>query len=289
VANISNIGIGTGAERSIGAVLIQAGRLKPEQAEQILRLQREQGLRFGDAAMQLGFLTQGDIDFALSRQFDYPYLQPGESNVSEDVIAAYRPFSPQVETLRGLRTQLMLRWFADGPVRKALAIVSEARKEGRSFIAANLAVVFSQLGERTLLIDGDLRNPSQHKLFGVDNRVGLSELLSGRAGIEAVQRIPSLLNLSVLPSGALPPNPQELLARPRFKELLHELAVDRDVILVDCPASADTADSQTIAQRTGAALIVARKGSARMKRVQALCDNLIQSRAVVVGAVLNDF
>jgi chain length determinant protein tyrosine kinase EpsG len=289
VENISNIGIGTGAERSIGAILIQADRLKPEEAEQILRLQREQGLRFGDAAMQLGFLTQGDIDFALSRQFDYPYLQPGESNVSEDVIAAYRPFSPQVETLRGLRTQLMQRWSADGPVRKALAIVSEARKEGRSFIAANLAVVFSQLGERTLLIDGDLRNPSQHKLFGVDNRVGLSELLSSRAGIEAVQSIPSFLNLSMLPSGALPPNPQELLARPRFKELLHELAVDRDVILVDCPAAADIADSQTIAQRTGAALIVARKGSARMKRVQALCDNLIQSRAVVVGAVLNAF
>jgi receptor protein-tyrosine kinase len=289
VTNISNMGIGAAPERSIGAVLIDAGRLKPEDAEQILRVQREQGLRFGDAAKQLGLLTQGDIDFALSRQFRYSYLQVGESNVSEDLIAAYRPFSPQVEALRGLRTQLMLRWFADNSVGKALAIVSAARKEGRSFIAANLAAVFSQLGERTLLIDADFRNPSQHKLFGVDNRVGLSELLSDRAGAEAVQRIPSLLNLSMLPSGTLPPNPQELLGRPRFRELLDELAVDRDVILVDCPAAADTADSLTIAQRAGAALVVARKGSARMRGVQALCESLSQSSAAMVGAVLNDF
>ena len=148
-------------ERSIGAVLINAGRLTLEDAKSILRLQRENGLRFGDAATQLGLLTRADIEFALSRQFVYPYLLRGESKVREDVIAAYEPFSAQAEALRALRSQLMLRWFDNNPARKALAIVSGERREGRSYIAANLAVVFSQLGQHTLLIDADMRNQCQ--------------------------------------------------------------------------------------------------------------------------------
>jgi receptor protein-tyrosine kinase len=169
------------AERRLGAVLIHAGRLRPQDVEHILQLQRQKGLRFGDAGKEVGLLTQADIEFALARQFDHPYLQRGESKVSEEVVAAYEPFSPQVEALRAVRGQLMLRWLDAEPASKALAILSAARKEGRSFIAANLAVVFAQLGARTLLIDADLRQPCQHRLFGLDNRAGLSAVLSGRA------------------------------------------------------------------------------------------------------------
>ena len=172
----------TGSGRAIGAILIDAGRLSPDGAERILRAQRDGGLRFGDAAISLGLLKESDIQFALSRQFDYPFLQPGESSVSDEVVAAYRPFTHQVEELRALRSQLMLRWFDAEAERKTLAIVSPERGEGRSFIAANLAVVFSQLGERTLLIDADMRNPRQHTMFAVSNRLGLSETLAGRGG-----------------------------------------------------------------------------------------------------------
>lgn len=276
-------------DRSIGAVLIDAGRLSPADAEAILRLAREKGLRFGDAGIKLRLLSQDDIDYALSRQFDYPYLQPGESPIAESVVAAYDPFSPQVEGLRALRSQLMLRWFDTDPARRALAIVSAAPREGRSHIAANLAVVFSQLGERTLLIDADLRNPSQHRLFGLDNRVGLSTVLSGRAGAEAVQRIPGLVHLSVLPAGALPPNPQELLARQYFAHLLQQLATQVDVILLDSPPASESADAQTLAVRAGAALIVVRKNTARKWRVQGVSDSVAQAKATIVGAVLNDF
>ena len=276
-------------ERSIGAILIDAGKLTPEDAERILRLQREQGLRFGDAATKLGLITQADIEFVLSRQFDYPYLLRGQSEVSEDLVAAYAPFSPQVETLRVLRSQLMVRWFDTDPARKALAVVSAARNEGRSFIAANLAVVFSQLGEHTLLIDADLRNPCQHKLFNLDNRAGLSAVLSGRGGPEAIQRIPSLLDLSVLPAGALPPNPLELLARPLFPQLLQALANEFDVIILDSPAAAEYADAQTLAERAGAALIVARRNATRISQVRSVIDGLSQGRTTVVGTVLNDF
>lgn len=276
-------------ERSIGAILIDAGKLTPEEAERILRLQREQGLRFGDAATKLGLITQADIEFVLSRQFDYPYLLRGQSEVSEDLVAAYAPFSPQVETLRALRSQLMVRWFDTDPARKALAVVSAARNEGRSFIAANLAVVFSQLGEHTLLIDADLRNPCQHKLFSLDNRAGLSAVLSGRAGPEAIQRIPALRDFSVLPAGALPPNPLELLARPLFLQLLHELANEFDVIVLDSPAAAEYADAQTLAERAGAALIVTRRNATRISQVRRVIDALSQGRTTVVGTVLNEF
>lgn len=277
------------AKTSIGALLIDAGRLRVEDAERILRLQRDEQIRFGDAALKLGVLTQADIDFALARQFDFPYLLPGKSSVSEKVVAAYAPLSSQVESLRSLRSQLILRWFDTAPEFKALAILSSTRGEGRSFVAANLAVVFAQLGERTLLIDADLRNPSQHELFGLDNSIGLSTVLAGRAGPEAVRGIPDLPHLSVLPSGGLPPNPQELLSRPAFPLLLQQLSGQLDVILLDTPAASESADAQTIAVRAGGALIVARKDAARTWRVQGISESVAQARATIVGAVLNSF
>lgn len=275
--------------RSIGAVLVDAGRLKVQDLERILRLQRESNLRFGEAAIRLDLLSPADIDYALSLQFDFAYLLPGQSAVSEEVVTAYAPNSPKAEALRGLRSQLILRWFDAGPANKALAIVSAERKDGRSHIAANLAVVFSQLGERTLLVDADLRHPRQHLLFGLDGHVGLSTVLSERASMEALQRIPSLPNLAVLPAGALAPNPTELLARPVLPQLLQQLSHAFDVILLDSPASAETADAQILAVRAGAALIVARKNAARTWQVQGISAQVTEARATIVGAVLNDY
>jgi protein-tyrosine kinase len=275
--------------RSIGAFLVDAGRLKIEDAERILQVQREQNLRFGEAALRLGLLTPADIEWALSHQFDFPYLMRGASAVSEQVVAAYAPFTPQAETLRALRSQLMLRWFGAAEENNALAIISAERKEGRSFVAANLAVVFSQLGERTLLIDADLRNPSQHALFGLENRSGLSSMLAGRSGVEGIQRIPGLPNLSVLPAGPVPPNPVELLSRPPFAKLLQQFGLQVDVVLLDTPASGETADAQIIAVRAGAALIVARRNAARTWRVQGVSERVVQAKASIVGAVLNSY
>jgi protein-tyrosine kinase len=276
-------------ERSIGATLIRAGRLTLENAERILRLQREKGLRFGDAGIKLGLLTQADVDFALARQFGHPCLVRGESKVSEELTAAYRPLSPQTDALRTLRSQLMLRWFDSDPAHKALAIVSAQGGEGRSFIAANLAVVFSQLGERTLLIDADMRKSRQHDLFGLENRAGLSAVLSSRGGPEVIQRVPGLLDLSVLPAGVRPPNPLDLLARPLFRRLLGELAKQFDVMLLDSPPAAEYADAQAVAVSAGGALIVARKNASRMWQVRGVSDNVAHGSTTIVGSVLNDF
>ena len=280
---------GEPAAGRIGAILVEQGRLTAADAERIASLQREKGLRFGDAARALKLLTREDVEAALSRQFGLPYLQRGQSKVSQALVAAYEPFRPQVEALRALRSQLVLRWFDGDPARKALTVVSAARGEGRSFIAASLAVVFSQLGERTLLIDADLRHPSQHLLFGLDNRSGLSAVLSGRAGPEALARIAGLPSLTVLPSGVAPPNPQELLARPLFAQLLDALTEQFDVILLDSPAASETADAQTLVVRAGAALIVTRKNATRAWRVQGVSASVVQAKATIVGTVLNEF
>ena len=274
-------------DRSIGAILIDSGRLTPEDAERVLRKQRDEGLRFGEAAIKLGLLKEEDIQFALSRQFDYPYLVPGESNVSAELVAAYQPFSRQVEALRALRSQLMLRWFNGAPNHRALAVVSPSRKEGRSYLAANLAVVFSQLGESTLLIDADLRNPRQHQLFGLSNKVGLSQMISGRADESAIERVPAFMDISVLTAGSMPPNPQELLSRASFVNMLAGLSGRFDVIIVDTPAAEEGADAQTIAVRTGAALLIARENGSFIADLQDLSESLHHAATAVVGVVLN--
>lgn len=275
---------------SIGIILIQEGRLTREDAERILELQQEQGLRFGDAATQLGLATQADIDFAIARQFNHSYLVRGESRVSEEIVAAYAPFGSQAQAMGALRSQLMMRWFDVDPAHRALAIISAERREGRSFIAANLAVAFSQLGQKTLLIDADMRNSHQHVLFGLDNRYGLSAMLSGRGGSEAViQPVSGLPDLRVLPAGATPPNPLELLARPLFPKLLEELAKEFEVILLDSPSAAEYPEAQTIAVRAGAALIVAHKNTTRMWRVRGISDTVTHASATIIGTVLNDF
>jgi chain length determinant protein tyrosine kinase EpsG len=275
------------ASRHIGALLVDMGKLSAEDAEQVLRAQMEMGLRFGDAAIKLGFVTEQDVQQALARQFEYPYVLPGESNISEEVTAAYQPFSFQVEQLRLLRSQLLLRWFGEEEERRALSIVSPRRGDGRSYVAANLAVVFSQLGEHTLLIDGDMRNPRQHDLFGLSNSAGLSTILSGRAGLEAIHRIPTLLDLSVLPAGPTPPNPAELVARSHFIGQLAEAVRQYDVVIVDTPAAEVGADAATIAVRTSGALLLARQDATRVAELRALHDQIVTSSGVALGVVLN--
>ena len=272
---------------NMGAILVDSGRLKLEDVERILRLQKEQGLRFGDAALKLKLVNEEDIQHALSKQFSYAYLRPGEGGFANDLVAAYKPFSPQVEALRALRSQLMLRWFNEE--HKMLAIVSPSTQDGRSYLAANLAVIFSQLGERTLLIDANLRNPRQHTIFNLPLSAGLSSLLSGRVGQDIVARIPHFADLSVLAAGPVPPNPLELLGRPEFSKLLDNVSQQYDVILIDTPPGAAYSDTVTVAARAGGALMVTRKDRTRLDAVKSLGAQLGACGAQVIGSVLNKY
>jgi protein-tyrosine kinase len=287
---VSMLGTPARAARTLGAILIDGGQLTPEDAERVLQHQKQHNLRFGEAAMRLGLISEADIQYALSRQFAYAYLRktPGESQpLSDELVAAYQPFSPRVEQLRAIRSQLMLRWFDRAEERQVLTVVGAERGEGRSYLAANLAIVFSQLGERTLLVDADLREPRQHYLFHLENQIGFSTLLAGRSREEAIVRIPDLAGLSVLPSGPTPPNPLELLNRLNFDEFMIQAKGAYDVVIVDTPALSSGEDAAMIAVRTGAAVAIARAGSTRAAAFTDLVQGLMDAGVAVVGTVLN--
>lgn len=288
-----NVSMATGApraNRSIGAILMDSGALTANDAERVLLMQREQGLRFGEAAVRLGLLTEADIQYALSRQFSYAYLRTvgDKKPLSDELIAAYQPFSPRVEELRAVRSQLVLRWFDKNEQRQVLTVVGTERGEGRSHLAANLAVVFSQLGERTLLIDADMRCPRQHEMFLLQNKVGLSTVLSGRSRDEAIIRITDLAGLYVLPAGPIPPNPLELLSRLNFDEFLIHVRATFDIVIIDTPALNSGEDAAMVAVRTGAALAIARTACTRVNAFNDMVQGLMNAGVTVVGSVLND-
>jgi receptor protein-tyrosine kinase len=286
-----NIGGDIVPSKSIGDILVATGALQPQDLAQILVAQKRDKIPFGEAAIALKLLSKDDIDFALSKQFDYAYLDAEDGSLSPQLIAAYKPFSRVGENLRALRSQLMLRWFNGEVGRKVLSVVSPGQGDGRSFVAANLAIVFAQQGQRTLLIDADLRakpESSQQALFQLDRSPGLSSILAGRGGLELGKLVPGLPGLGVLTAGAVPPNPQELLGRAVFGRLLLQATDMFDVILVDTPSGGDFADAEIIAARAGAALMVARKNQSLVPQAATFGRRLQESGVALVGAVLND-
>lgn len=280
-----------GAARSIGDILVATGRLSANDAAKIVAQQEKNKSQFGDAAIALKLLTKEDIDFALSQQYEYSYLTDKDTSLSPELVAAYQPFSQVGENIRAVRSQLMLRWLNGKPSRKAIAIVSPGKAEGRSFIAANLAIVFSQQGQRTLLIDGDLRaapKNSQQALFRLEKNAGLSGMLAGRIGLDFSLQVGALPGLSVLTAGAVPPNPQELLGRAAFDEILLGASQRFDVIIIDTPTAGLYSDAEIIASRAQAALVVTRKGKSVLPSALTLSQRLQSNGVTVVGSVLND-
>jgi protein-tyrosine kinase len=222
-------------DRSIGDIIAELRNLSAEQVEQVLQHQRQTGVRFGEAAVALGLASKDDVLVALSRQFHYPYAPEEERAVSPELVALNEPFGTRAEYFRALRSQLMMRLYAEGEPRRALAIISPEPGDGKTYCAANLAVTLAQLGGRTLLVDADMRGPRVHEVFKLDNRAGLSGILSGRTDVQAIQAVPGVPTLFVLPVGTVPPNPLELVERPAFGLLMRELTAKFDHVVVDTP------------------------------------------------------
>jgi protein-tyrosine kinase len=276
-------------DRRIGSILAEEGKLGGGDIDRVMELQQANGLRFGEAALRLGLVTEDDVRCAVAKQYDLPHLVPGNESVSRELVVAYEPFDPRAEELRGLRTQLIMRWSKTEVRHRMLAIASPGPGEGRSFVAANLAVAFSQLGERTLLIDADLRAPRQHRIFNVPDRIGLTAVLSGRADRGAVAPVREFGRLSLLPAGVPPPNPQELLSRPVLGAFLQEMRSEFDIILFDTPPAKFYADALNVAFRAGSAVMLARKDHTRLADTTGAIRELSDTGVRVVGTVLNAF
>jgi len=279
--------MGVRSEDALGKLLYNSGKIKESDVQTILQYALKKGLRFGEAAVKLRLIEQSDVDRALAAQIGGSYVADGQSDISREVIAAYSPSAPKVEALRSLRARLMLGSL--GLTANAMAIVSSSSGDGRSFIAANLAVVFSQLGERTLLIDAHLQSSRLHEMFGIQNSEGLSSALAGRtAGHLKAVSIPRLRNLWLVPAGASPPNADELLAQDTFATICTALKSQFDVVLFDTPPGDSSAGADSIAGRCGKGLIVVRQNRTGFAAAKAFVER-IKSHAEVVGCVLNEY
>ena len=173
--------------------------------------------------------------------------------------------------------------------RKVLAVGAPRTGTGASTVAANLAVSFAQLGERTLLLDANFRNPAQHQLFGMSAETGLADVLLGRTSVDkSIVSIAQLNGLAVLCAGPVPPNPHELLSSRAMQYLLELAREIYDVVIIDAPPALEYADAQMIASRAGGYVLVTRRHRTRMADVTAVQERLEPAGATLLGAIVNE-
>lgn len=226
------------------------------------------------------------------QRFHYP-LQCASAetlkSLPASLVAAHEPFGERAEQFRALRARLLSTVFAGEP-RPALAVLGAEGGEGKTHVAANLALSFSQCGGRTLLVDANLRRPVLHELLRT-RRQGLGEVLTGEAQGDCAVAVPGLDGLHLLPAGTLPfaCDPVEVLQQPRFGLLLQEMAERFDHVIIDTPSDSDGPEGRLVAARAGAALVVGRKGHSRLARMERLLHQLGTGPACVAGVVMNDF
>jgi capsular exopolysaccharide synthesis family protein len=138
-------------------------------------------------------------------------------------------------------------------------------------------------------VDANLRAPRQQDAFAIKPRQGLSDLLAGRADLDVIARVPAFVDLSVMPAGTLPPNPQELLAREGFRNLNTQLESRYDVVLYDVPPFQAGVDAIAVASRAGGALLVTRKNYTRISHIGRTAEQLVDAGCEILGSVVMEF
>lgn len=193
--------------------------------------------------------------------------------------------SPQAEAYRSLRTNLEF-YSLDHPLR-TLLVTSPAPDEGKSTTLANLGVINAQAGKRIILLDGDLRRPRLHELFGLSNNTGVTTAILNPEAPLPLQNT-TVPNLRVMTSGPLPPNPADLLASARMKALLDHLVTEADLVLLDAPPVIVVTDAVVLAAKVDGVLLVVSAGQTRREHAQRARDLLAKVNARLIGAVLTN-
>jgi protein-tyrosine kinase len=279
---------GPKTRRPLGDILVQSGKLRPESIARILEHQNVQQMSFGEAAVDLGLVTQDDLVSALSEQFGYAVGErAGSERLSERLVLLHEPFSATAEALRLLRTQVALRRRQTGF--RGLTIMAATQGVGSTFFASNLALAMSQIQVRTLLIDANMRDPSIERVFGLPPRAeGLSSILSGAVRPERAIYHERLPYLSIIPAGPTPPNPQELLSGSLFQSLTVALMRDFDFVIADTPAANSCADAFAVTAALSQVLVVAQRNSTHVRDIAILTQQVQAAGGAVLGSVLND-
>lgn len=265
----------------LAAFLQAEGRIGSAELEGIVQLQRAQELTFSEAAIALGYVTAEEIQ-TLSAGLPQTSMPAAQGQVSSQLALSSRPLSMEAEQLRALRTTLLLKR-AEGA--NAMAIVSSERGEGRSQLAAELAIGFAQMQQPTLLIDADLRQPQIHKLFGLPAAPGLHEVLTGRS-VAQPAGIHSLPALAVLTAGSPCSNPSDLLTSRVFADLLQGWQRAYRHVIVDTSAMAQCSDALPVAIACTQVLTLARQHRAQLAPVRESLRQLRGAGVRILGGVL---
>lgn len=289
--------------------MIESWRLSQDQVAQIRELMNARRLNFVDAALQLKLITSDDATDALERSARMPPVDAGIVETalrrqsigrvatvppsiyvkpSRELLMACNADHPHCERLRALRTELQLLLGDGGRQASVVAVLSPSPGEGRSQLAAELAIAFAQLGKRTLLLEADLRRPRQQLLFGAQNALGLAQCLSF-GGTPQLLRVEGFPQLSLLPAGPIPPNPLELLSDGRFEGLISDWKRTFDVVIIDTPAVTQYSDGLAIASFAQDILLLSRANSTSHTDMKDMLRRLATTNARILGAVINNF
>lgn len=206
---------------------------------------------------------------------------------TERLAAACDSFDPRCERIRALRTELLVRREPGDPT-EVIALLSPGTGDGRSQLAAELAIAFAQLNRPTLLVDADLRHPTQHLLFAADNRFGLSQAIEQNVA-PYLQPVEGLRHLSVLTSGPTPDNALELLLDKRLAVLVEEWRRNFDFVVLDTAPIAHYSDALAVASLVKRVLMLSRARRTPYKDIRDVLRRLAAMRSQVVGAVINHF
>jgi len=202
------------------------------------------------------------------------------------LIAKMNPRSPISEQYRTLRTNIQFSG-VDKDI-KSILVTSSEPEAGKSSTAANLAVVYAQQGLKTLLVDGDMRKPTVHFTFRLDNLKGLSNAIVDSQTFEGLAQKSDIDHLYVITSGPVPPNPSELLASDKFKKGLEIATEQYEVIIVDSPPILTVTDAQILANQLDGVVIVARSGKTETDELKESVNLIEKVQGNILGTVLND-
>ena len=299
----------SGYDDELREALIVHCRLASEAVDRVTEAMRASKLPFIEAAVVTGVVTRneavqarawvhanksrgasGIIERALHRRSSSRSVSlrhAGTGSAHPSLLMGRDPDSPHGERIRALRAELLLLNETDAQA-GCIAVISPCAGEGRSQLTAELAIAFSQLGRPTLLVDADLRKPSQSALFRIDSSWGLAQNLSfGQAAqLFGVDQLP---HLSVLPAGPIPPQPAELLAHSRLAELISRWRRGFDFVVIDTPPASQYADTVSVANAAGSVILVSRAQTTPYREMKEIVRRLGLARARVLGAVISSF
>lgn len=209
----------------------------------------------------------------------------GNASVDPSVVAYYKPKSRGAEAFRAIRTALYFS--TRGAGHKVIQVTSPHPGDGKSTLSSNLAVTIAQSGKKVIIVDADFRRPRVHKIFGINNEVGMSTAIAGDVDIsDAIQQTP-VANLDCLTCGAKPDNPSELLTSARFEELLSLLKEKYDFVLVDTPPVLAVTDPSAVAARVDGVLLTIRVNNKSRLDAARATEMLAQLEANILGVVVN--